>query len=141
MRVSCEEECRSCERLFGCAKSSEEKLEAVRIVQEDDIEIIVRVIECVDILIEDHISLFFWHAMEVSRECMHTMNTETLVVDKNFLGMTRLGEKMHLHLVLEPCSCVAKISIIIVVIAYDSKVSERLESVKEFLCHLHEVLK
>lgn len=141
MRVSSEEECRSCERLFGCAKSSEEKLEAVRVVQEDDIHVVMHVVECIDILIEDHVSLFFWHLMQVSRKCMHTMNTETLVVDKNFLGVTRLREKMHLHLVLEPCSCVSEISIIIVVIAYNSKVSERLESVKEFLCHLHEVLK
>lgn len=141
MRVSREEECRSGERLFGCAKSSEEKLEAVRIVQEDDIHVVMHVVERIDILIEDHVSLFFWHLMQVSRKCMHTMNTETLVIDKNFLGVTRLREKMHLHLVLEPCSRVSEISIIIVVIANNSKVPERLESVKEFLCHFHEVLK
>lgn len=141
VRMPCEEECRCRDRLLRGLETSEEKLEAIGIMQEDHIEVIMHVIECVDVLIEDHISLFFWHFVKVLRESVDAMNAETLIVDKNLFGVSHLRQEMHLHLVLEPRACVAKISIIVVMIPDNSKVSKTLKTVKKFFCDLDEVLK
>ncbi len=141
MCVPCEEECRCRDRLLRRLETSEEKLEAIGIMQEDHIEVVMHVVERVDILIEDHVSLFFWHLMKMLREGVNAMNAETLVVDKNLFGVSHLRQEMHLHLVLEPCACVAKISIIVIVVANNSKMSESFKTLKEFFCDLNEVLK
>jgi hypothetical protein len=141
VRVSCEEECRRRDRLLRGLESSEEKLETIRIMQEDHIEVIMHVVECIDILIEDDISLFFWHLMKVLCECVNTMYTETFVIDKNLLCMTYFCQEMHLHLVLEPGTSVDEVSIVIVVVTNNSKMSESFKTVKEFFCDLDEVFK
>jgi hypothetical protein len=110
-------------------------------MQEDHIEVVMHVVERVDILIEDHVSLFFWHPMKMLREGVNAMNAETLVVDKNLFGVSHLRQEMHLHLVLEPRACVAKISIIIVVVTDNSKMSESFKTLKEFFCDFDEVFK
>ena len=141
MCMSREEECWCGDRLLRGLETSEEKLETIGIMQEDHIEVIMHVVERVDILIEDHISLFFWHLMKMLREGMNTVNTETLVVDKNLFGVSHLRQEMHLHLVLEPRACVAKVSIIIVVVTNNSKMSESLKSMKKLFCNVDKVFK
>jgi len=63
MRMSCEKQCGCGNSLFCRDESSEDKLETVRTMEQDDVHIIVCVIEHVDILIHEHISLLFWHLM------------------------------------------------------------------------------
>jgi hypothetical protein len=141
MSVPGEEKRRSLDGLSCSSESSEEKFETIGVMQEDNIEIIVGRIKCVDILIENHISLFFWHVVEMFREGMNTMNTETLFIDKNLFGMSRFRQEMYLHLVFEPFPRVAKFLVVVIHIANNGKMSESFESMKEFFCYQDKVLK
>jgi hypothetical protein len=72
-----------CDRLLGHFQAIQEKFETIWAMQKHDIHVVVRVIEHVDVLIHNHITFFSWHLVEVVRECMDAVNTNTLFVDKN----------------------------------------------------------
>lgn len=139
--MPCEEECRSRERLIRSLESLKEKFDSIRTVEEDDIQVIMGVIEGIDILIEDHISLFFGESMKMLCQGVNTMNAEAFFVDKNLLRVAWFCEEMHLHLVFEPGTSVGKLCIFFVMIADNGEMPESLETMKEFFCDFNEVLK
>lgn len=130
-------------RLYGFFCSSqarEEKFEAIGTVEQHDIYIIMRVIEHIDILIHEHVSLLFFHLMQMACEGVETMDTDTLIMDENPLRMAWLREEMNVQLVLEPLASVRKFRILIIMVTNNSKMFELAEASEEFSGNVGEIL-
>lgn len=128
MRVTGEEKRRGDDGLPGLPEPREEKIESVRTVKQDDIQIVVHVVERVDVLVEEHIALSLRHRMQMTTQCVDAVDAEVLVVDEDLFRMARLSQEMHVQCVLQPFSGIDEVLVLVVMVPDDTEMPESCEA-------------
>lgn len=140
MGMTSEEECRFCECFSSFFESVEEIFEAIRIVQEYDMEICLAIGEEVNIGIEENISIGDIHDFEMIKEGMNTVYIYLCIATMNSSRISGLRHEVKMIFFFEKFFHARKIEIFFVVIADDAKVLIFFCTSEKYISHLGDIL-